>query len=114
IDGRLVEESREALRLLLHAPLQIHHLALEILDHFGDGGTLLGSEPDVLLVLHHELRWKQDSCERILRSLRRLLCTPLRRREREQDEGPNQACTKCLYSVLASRPRGPSCRPLRS
>jgi len=91
IDRRLVEESGEALRLLLHAPLQIHHLALEILDRFGDGGTLLGSEPDVLLVLHHELRRKQDSGERILRSLRRLLCPPFRRREREQDESPNQA-----------------------
>src|SRR2546430_7696409 len=35
-------------RLLLHAPLQVHHLGLEVLDRLRDGGALLGAEPDVL------------------------------------------------------------------
>src|SRR5256885_7451879 len=116
IDGRLFEERGETLRLLLHAPLQVHHLALEILDRLGDGGTLLGAEPDVLLVLHHELRWKQHPRERIVRSLRWLLrprpCP--RRRDGEQSQSWNQADTECFHRVLRSRPRDPSCGTLRS
>src|SRR2546425_6910165 len=66
IDGRLVEQRGEPLRLLLHAPLQVHHLGLEVLDRLRDGGALLGAEPDVLLVLHHELRGEEHARERVL------------------------------------------------
>src|SRR2546429_1501625 len=112
IDGRLFEQRGESLRLLLHTPLQVHHLALEILDRLRDGGALLGAEPDILLVLHHELGRKQHARERILRRLRRLLGT--RRRNGEQDENRNQADTERFHRVLRSRLRGPSCGMLRS
>src|SRR6266496_3099965 len=112
IDGRLFEQRGESLRLLLHTPLQVHHLALEILDRLRDRGALLGAEPDVLLVLHHELGRKQHARERILRRLRRLLGT--RRRNGEQDENRNQADTERFHRVLRSRLRGPSCGTLRS
>src|SRR5438034_11732155 len=53
-------------RSLLHAPLQVHHVGLEVLDRLRDGGALLGAEPDVLLVLHHELRGEEHARERVL------------------------------------------------
>src|SRR6185437_313601 len=114
IDGRLFEERGETLRLFLHAPLQVHHLALEILDRLGDGGPLLGAESDVLLVLHHQLRWKQHTRERIVRGLRWLLRPRPRRRDGEQSQSREQADTECFHKVLRSRPRDPSCGTLRS
>src|SRR5207244_13375808 len=93
---------------------QVHYLALEILDRLGDRRALLGAEPDVLLVLHHQLRRKQHARQRILRSLRRLLRPPLRRRDGKKDEGRNQGDMECFHRVLRSTPRGPSCGTLRS
>src|SRR2546430_4611753 len=71
IDARLFEQRGEPLRLVLHAPLQIDHLGLKVLDGLRDHRALLGAERDVLLVLHHQLRRKQHTRQRVVR-LRRL------------------------------------------
>src|SRR5437899_8890019 len=107
IDGRLVEQRGEPLRLLLHAPLQVHHLGLEVLDRLRDGGALLGAEPDVLLVLHHELRREEHASERVLGRLGEgggggggLLGSC--RGDGEQGESRNQGDTKRVHGILGS------------
>src|SRR5438034_1382318 len=96
-------------RSLLHAPLQVHHLGLEVLDRLRDGGALLGAEPDVLLVLHHELRGEEHARERVLGRLGEGggsgggggLLGPCHG-DGEQGESRNQGDTKRVHGILRS------------
>src|SRR5438309_2949944 len=106
IDRRLLEQRGEPLGLVLHAPLQVHHLGLEILDRLGDDGALLGAEPEVLLVLHDQFRWEQDARQRVVG----LWGLGLRRRgllgcraDREQDEGRHEREAERFHGVLRSK-----------
>src|SRR5207245_2797000 len=64
----LVEQLGEPLSLVLHLPLQVQHLRLELLNHSGDRGTLFRLEPDGTLLLHPELGREQEPRERVLRA----------------------------------------------
>src|SRR5439155_1415229 len=105
IDGRLVEQGGEPLRLLLHPPLQVHDPGLEVLNRFGDRRALLGPQPDLLLVLHHELGGEKHAPERVLRRLAGLGRRGLLRaqgRDGEEGKGRHERHTERLHGVLQS------------
>src|SRR5437660_5134519 len=118
IDARLLEQRGEPLRLVLHAPLKIHHFGLKILNRFRDDRTLLGAERDVLLVLHHQLRRKQQPRQRVvgLRRLGREGRLLGRRGAGEQGEGGNECERERFHGVLRSKVMvtRPSCGTVRS
>src|SRR5687767_2945612 len=55
VHRRGLEELRHLLRLLLHAPLQLHDSRLQLLNGVRDRLSLIGTEADALLMLHHQL-----------------------------------------------------------
>src|SRR5205085_8458397 len=85
-------------------PLQVHHLGLKVLDRLGDASALLGAEPDVPLVLHHQLRREQHARQRVVglrrlsRGSRLLSC----RAAGKQGEGKNERETERFHGVLRS------------
>src|SRR5213076_277896 len=106
IHHRLIEQLGQPLGLVLHLPLQVQHLRLELLDRSRDRGALFRLEADGALLVHHQLWRKQKPGERVLLVWGTAGTTRLRllarRFERTKQEDQGDACSTLHGNSLPS------------